>query len=131
VAPAFLIKPDGHRAPRLIWTNGTHWALSLLCALALTSGACNAQNPNAPTSVPQTLKNTPSAAPDALWAVKVPTCANTAHDLPVSFEGQETGPIYYVCATQPREYISADGQEHTMEVDHYLSVNRCPDTPIR
>jgi hypothetical protein len=128
VAPAFLIKPDATRHPRLIYTDGKSWVLGLLCALALTSSACNTQNPNAPTRLP--MKNTPSTSPDVLTATMQPICADTAHNLPITFEGQETGPIYYVCATQPREYMDADGQNHTMEVDHYLSVNRCPTTPI-
>ena len=100
VMMTFLVKRDGHRAPRLIWTNGTGWVLTVLFALIFTS-ACN-QSSLAPTPVAGSLKNGAYADSFALTATMQPICAPTAHNIPVSFEGQETGPIYYVCATQPR-----------------------------
>lgn len=51
------------------------------------------------------------------------------HNIPATFKGQESGPIIYLCATQPRIYVTADGRRLTEE-DHYLQYEPCPAVPI-
>lgn len=40
------------------------------------------------------------------------------------------GSVWWVCATQPREYTTASGDTLRVEVDHYLQRNPCPKNPI-
>lgn len=51
------------------------------------------------------------------------------HNIPASFSGREQGPIYWLCATQPRRYVRQDGTV-LLEEDHYLQDAPCPTTPI-
>lgn len=52
------------------------------------------------------------------------------HGIPATGEGNPTGPVFYLCATQPRPYLSAAGRM-AYEVDHYISGQPCPITPIQ
>lgn len=51
------------------------------------------------------------------------------HNIPAMIAGQETGPMLWLCETQPRGYVQPGGQR-TQERDHYLQYSPCPATPI-
>lgn len=50
------------------------------------------------------------------------------HNIPATFVGHPEGPIVYLCATQPRQYIV--GNVTQWEEDHYLQYESCPLIPI-
>ncbi len=52
------------------------------------------------------------------------------HNIPASFRDHPEGPIFWLCATQPREYIDPNGN-HVIEEDHYLQNEECPLVPIK
>lgn len=49
------------------------------------------------------------------------------HNIPAT---DPQGVVWWVCATQPRNYVDAQGRS-TLEEDHYLQRTRCPETPIK
>jgi len=50
------------------------------------------------------------------------------HNIPATMADAPEGPVYYLCATQPRQYTGPTGT--TWEEDHYLQPAPCPATPI-
>lgn len=55
------------------------------------------------------------------------------HNIPAVFAGNETGPVIWLCATQPR-LVCEDNNSPSrcaLEEDHYLQYAPCPDTPIQ
>ncbi len=59
-----------------------------------------------------------------------PTAAPMHDNIPATLEGDPGGQLYYLCATQLREYTTADGR-HLLEEDHYLKTSPCPATLIK
>lgn len=60
----------------------------------------------------------------------IPTEASSSfrpqhHNIPATFVGNPSGPIVWLCATQPRNY------EGHLEEDHYLQYSPCPEVPIK
>lgn len=51
------------------------------------------------------------------------------HNIPATFVGAETGPVYWLCATKPRRYVAANGTV-TVEEDHYLQTSPCAATLV-
>lgn len=43
----------------------------------------------------------------------------------------QDGKLWYVCITQPRPYVSANGLSTTYERDYYIQPQPCPRTPIK
>lgn len=50
------------------------------------------------------------------------------HNIPATFVGHETGPLIWLCATQPREYVTVGGQ-HQLEEDPLPAIRGMPDNP--
>jgi len=51
------------------------------------------------------------------------------HNIPATFVNDPGGPVYWLCATQPRAYYTLNGG--TMyEEDHYLTPQPCPVVPV-
>lgn len=48
------------------------------------------------------------------------------HNVPATMED---GSAVYLCATQPRQYVTPGGQVY-LERDHYVQRGECPLTPI-
>ena len=71
----------------------------VLSILSATFGAC-AQSILAPT-------------PSAIGRIPL------HHNIPATMAGSPEGPLYWLCATQLREYILSNGQ-HQLEEDYYL-----------
>lgn len=90
----------------------------LACALV---GACSSSMvPTAP-SVTQAAPEV--VTPPVITAQIVPM----HHNIPATMED---GSIVWLCATQPRNYIDAQGRT-TLEEDHYIQRTQCPDQPIK
>lgn len=79
---------------------------ALIAGLALCGAGCNAATATAPTT---------ASAP-------VPA----HHNIPAT---NPDGELWWLCATQPRQYVTAAGRS-TWEEDHYLQVTPCPLIPI-
>jgi hypothetical protein len=84
-----------------------------LLLLATTATACS-RSPVAPTAPAQ----------EVLRKVQP-----QHHAIPFTMAGHPDGPILYLCATQPRPYVGADGAQRAAE-DHYAQTEPCPETPV-
>ena len=80
--------------------------------LVVLLAGCDKANPVAPTEEVR----------DEVVQVMMPVAK--VHNLPVS---DTNGDIWYVCATQPRQYV---GEVSTWEVDYYIQREECPARPI-
>lgn len=52
------------------------------------------------------------------------------HNIPATFAGHPEGPLMWLCATQPRQYVTPTGSSQ-YEEDHYLQYTPCPAVPIQ
>ena len=88
--------------------------LGLAAMLALAAGGCTSRaNPSAP-----------SADLEPSTSGYVPL----HHNVPASMADSPEGPIWWLCATQPRMYVNPDGTRLAVE-DHYLQSTQCPTVP--
>jgi hypothetical protein len=96
------------------------------CLLVLSSSglaSCTGSSATAPTTV---TPSGPSSEPIAPLPPVGPTVPALFHNVPADYNGT----IVWVCTTQLRTYMDHTGK--TSEIrDHYISLERCPEEPIR
>lgn len=118
------------------WSDVAAFVGLVLCIVALLLLA-GCSSPVGASAVPCTTDAECHALNPGVCTSAQPYCfAPQHHNIPATFVGHESGPVIWLCATQPRTYLRPVDARNPMELvrtteeDHYLQYAPCPAVPI-